>query len=216
MTTGPMLKLLRPPARWRGRRTSLQQISQPLPPPMDTYESAFSLGPSCLTFTPELMRIGPGQVALSLSRAKMDQTVLVDGAHNAQALKALVRGYRVIKRTQNKVQAILYSCVDTRTPDELLGFLKPLGCPIYLCPSSVDRSLQLEELRQTSEKFEVFNSVHEGLKLLSTRVTIDGIIVVTGSLFAVADAKLASRTSKETRRSWVNSPRSPQEFMNVC
>ena len=141
------------------------------------------------TFTPELMSdwFWPGRFELIPGEDGPD--VLVDGAHNAQALKALVRALESDQRTQNKVQAILYSCVDTRTPDELLGFLKPLGCPIYLCPSSVDRSLQLEELRQTTENFEVFNSVHEGLKLLSTRVTIDGIIVVTGSLFAVADAK---------------------------
>ena len=140
-------------------------------------------------FTPELMRDWSWPGRFELIRGEARPAVLVDGAHNAQALEALVRGLQSDKRTQDNVEAVLYSCVDTRAPDELLEYLKPLGSPIYLCPSSVDRSLQLEDLRQTSEKFEVFNSVHEGLELLSKRVTTNGVIVVTGSLFAVADAK---------------------------
>jgi len=115
--------------------------------------------------------------------------VLVDGAHNQQALDALVDALNVSPATRGKVRHILYSCVDTRDPAELLESLKPLKASISLCPSSVDRSLTAKQLTEMIGGYRVFDSVQEGLERLSEDTETDDIIVVTGSLFAVADAK---------------------------
>ena len=115
--------------------------------------------------------------------------VLVDGAHNTQALEALVQGLQDSPHTHGKVAHVLYSCVDTRDPSELLGSLAPLDVTISLCPSSVDRSLTAEQLTEITGSYRVFSSIKHGLTSLGQTLGPEDIIVVTGSLFAVADAK---------------------------
>ena len=129
----------------------------------------------------------PGRFELLTSSTQ--PPILIDGAHNAQALSALVEGIQRNPETAYRSYHILYSCVDTRDPSDLLGYLDPLNATISLCPSSVDRSLSALQLSEVVGNYPVFPSVEDGIKALVAQATNDDLIIVTGSLFAVADAK---------------------------
>ena len=96
----------------------------------------------------------PGR--FELIRGEDRPGVLVDGAHNAQALEALVRGLQSDKRTQDKGRSRTLFLCGYQGSRRAFGLPQApresnLSLPILSRPS-----LQLEDLRQTSEKFEVF------------------------------------------------------------
>lgn len=115
--------------------------------------------------------------------------ILLDGAHNAQALTALADAMKNDERFRGRRTLVLYSCVNSREPAKLIPLLRAITENIFFAPSTVDRSLTRQDFESMSSARNVFDSVEMGLEALVKSANAQDLIVVTGSLFAVADAK---------------------------
>lgn len=115
--------------------------------------------------------------------------VLLDGAHNAQAIEALCNAIKLNDDLQGERIFVLYSCVNTRDPAELIPHLDTISKDIFLAPSSIDKSVSQQDFASLARGHHVYSSIESGLDSLHQRASDRDLIVVTGSLFAVADAK---------------------------
>jgi dihydrofolate synthase/folylpolyglutamate synthase len=111
--------------------------------------------------------------------------VLLDGAHNPHALGAL---WGTLEGRGKPVH-VVFSALATKASGEMLCLLDQKAASIHLCPSSVSRSLSradLLELRGPGHA--VHPCASDALAAAKQTATQDGgMVLVTGSLFLVAD-----------------------------
>ena len=114
-------------------------------------------------------------------------TVVLDGAHNPAAMKVLKDS--MLNFAGNRPVHIVFSALGTKDLSTMLETLTPMAASIRLTPSSVSRSLSASELADLGTGLHVCegpkSALREARELASGD---DGIVLVTGSLFLVADA----------------------------
>ncbi len=111
--------------------------------------------------------------------------VLLDGAHNPHALKALLQTLSPLGEPLH----VVFSATATKDARAMLGLLSERARSLHLCPSSVRRSLSELELKQVAG---ADHAVHPSPTEALAAARLDaqqtgGRVVVTGSLFLVAD-----------------------------
>ena len=110
---------------------------------------------------------------------------ILDGAHNTEAMTALVDA--LAERGQ-RVDAILFGACGDKPIRAMLGLLGPLGCPIVLAPPPLARAFDPSAYAASANAFTA-PDVASGLTRCRELAPADGAVLVTGSLFTVAEAR---------------------------
>ena len=117
---------------------------------------------------------------------------LFDGAHNINGANALVS---FLKDCERRSITIIFCAMRGKDVDEITKLLFPICDRIVLTQLENSRSLNYEELLETlptdSQKQNVFVSdgVANAIDIAEVVTPANGIILVTGSLYLVGEAK---------------------------
>lgn len=107
---------------------------------------------------------------------------ILDGAHNAEAVDALIDA---LERTGEAPTRILFGVLEGKPVDRMVGSLKSLGAEIFMVPPPIGRAA---DHRILASRFETGHFATFGDALDDPRGA-DGTTLVTGSLFAVGEAR---------------------------
>jgi dihydrofolate synthase / folylpolyglutamate synthase len=122
--------------------------------------------------------------------------ILLDGAHNPAGVRALIcyleRFYPDRKRW------IIFGAMRDKAVAEMGALLFPLADELILTAADSPRSMPPEELAALAPRGRVVRNIVEALKLVAGEAAADDMIVITGSLFLVGEARAASYN----RNSW--------------
>ena len=113
--------------------------------------------------------------------------VLLDGAHNPAAMTALLAAMAVDERARGLPWRALVGALADKDVAAMLAPLAASGMPIHLCGLSVRRGLTAAAWRRQRPELPVYPDLPTALTALQ-RAAPTAPILVTGSLFLVADA----------------------------
>ena len=114
--------------------------------------------------------------------------VLLDGAHNPHALSALFEAIHSDPTLSNKPIHTVVSTLRTKSTREMLELIQSNSASLHLCPTSVQRSLNVEELGDLAlEGSHVYPTPDQALEAAKAKAGKPGLVLITGSLFLVAD-----------------------------
>jgi dihydrofolate synthase/folylpolyglutamate synthase len=119
--------------------------------------------------------------------------IILDGAHNVAGAAALTQGL-VEELPTDGATVVVIGMLEGRDPSAILHALLPTGVKrVVACTAPSPRAMPataiVEAARAAGLKAEVAASTADALALARTRVSSDGRIVVTGSLYVVAEAR---------------------------
>jgi len=130
--------------------------------------------------------------AVHPGRLEYDGKFLFDGAHNSGGAKALAA---FIEEYEKRPITMLYGAMNDKNVAEILSILAPLAERIVVTQASNSRSLSyaelLDELPSDMSKEKTFATDHvqQAITIGREITPPDGIILVTGSLYLVGEAK---------------------------
>ncbi len=114
--------------------------------------------------------------------------IIVDSAHNPNGLSALLDNLKDEKYTDLH---IVIGMVSDKDADAVLSML-PLGARYYFCQAKVLRALSCDLLGQQGQRLGLIGDCHGSVKAALTAAKEaakqDDLILVTGSVFTVAEA----------------------------
>ena len=119
--------------------------------------------------------------------------VLIDGAHNVAGMEALaaalIEGFSV----QGQTVAVI-GMLTGRDPMAMLSAIAPIGiATLYACAPNSPRAIAPEVVAEAGRalglEVETCGSVAEAVGAARPHVSADGMLLVTGSLYVVADAR---------------------------
>ncbi|MGH9048013.1 MAG: bifunctional folylpolyglutamate synthase/dihydrofolate synthase [Acidimicrobiales bacterium] len=119
--------------------------------------------------------------------------VLVDGAHNVAGMEALATALQEGFQVDGPTVAVI-GMLRGRDPSAMLSALVPVGVStLYACapdsPRAIAPDVIAEAGRALGLRVEVAGSVAEAVETARSQVPDDGILLVAGSLYVVADAR---------------------------
>ncbi|MBP5548669.1 MAG: bifunctional folylpolyglutamate synthase/dihydrofolate synthase [Bacteroidales bacterium] len=116
-----------------------------------------------------------------------DPLTVAETAHNADGISTLVEKIGSMK--YNHLH-IVYGCVSDKDFGKILNML-PDNASYYYTRPSVERGLDENILASTAEKLgkkgKVFKNVHSAVEYARKQANKDDLVIVTGSIFLVAD-----------------------------
>jgi dihydrofolate synthase/folylpolyglutamate synthase len=114
-------------------------------------------------------------------------SVICDSAHNPQGLEQVLRQLREMPR---KHLHIVFGMVKDKNPEAVLSLL-PQEATYYFCKANIPRGLEANLLMEKSMAFNLkgkaYSSVKKALQSAKQRANPEDIILVTGSIFVVAE-----------------------------
>lgn len=129
---------------------------------------------------------------------------LLDGAHNIPGAEALARALDTDTRLHKRSRHLVFSAVRGKDAEPMLSRLGRNAASVHLCPVSSPRARPRDAWNALAAKFpsgmaHVWDSVPEALQQARKRANHDGVVIVAGSLFLVAEALHA----------WTDAPKDP-------
>ena len=116
--------------------------------------------------------------------------VILDGAHNPAGARAL-RKYLERFYAGRKLWMI-YGAMRDKAIEEIAGILFPLADELILtAPNVPSRAAQPEELRKIAERGRVAGNLEAAMDVIQSEADAEDVVVVTGSLFLVGEARVA-------------------------
>lgn len=127
-----------------------------------------------------------------LEVARRRPTVLLDGAHNPAAMEALVAD--VAELVPNPEQRfLLYGTLADKNVDASLSLLADVFPAAGLCASRSPRALPIEPLYEIASRhfsrLSQYHSVAEGVNVWLAHADPEDVLVITGSLTVVGEAR---------------------------
>ena len=119
--------------------------------------------------------------------------VLIDGAHNVAGMEslaaALLEGFAV-----DGPKVAIVGMLRGRDPSAMLSAIAPVGIQtVFACAPNSPRAIAPEVIAEAGRalglEMEVASSVDEAIALARPQVPEDGMLLVAGSLYVVADAR---------------------------
>lgn len=114
--------------------------------------------------------------------------IICETAHNEDGIRCLLEKLKEMNYT--KVH-IIYGCVNDKDYEKILSML-PTNARYYFCKPSVPRGLEVDTLYKSAEKLGLYgykyNSIADAIDAAKETALDDEIVVITGSIFLVADA----------------------------
>jgi len=153
-------------------------------------EKGFSLPVSSVVEGLENL-VFPGRMEW-VETVKVGSQLLLDGAHNVTAASALARALE--SAAGRKCIVFVAAMMRDKDAPSVLEALSAAGSSIVVCGMPYDRAVPAQELAGVARRFfrtvRTAPDVRAGLELAGCMATGCSMICVTGSLYAVAEAKL--------------------------
>jgi dihydrofolate synthase/folylpolyglutamate synthase len=125
-----------------------------------------------------------------LEQISPNPDIILDGAHNPAGARALAR-YLERFYAGRKIWMI-YGAMRDKSVDEIAGILFPLASELILTAPDNARALRPEALREIAGRGHVAPSISAALDHARASVSEDDVIIITGSLFLVGEARALS------------------------
>ena len=123
--------------------------------------------------------------------------IVLDGAHNPAGMRALVRYLE--RFYPDRKRWIIFGAMRDKAVAEMGAILFPLADELILtAPADSPRSMTPVELATLAGRGRAVANIGAALELVAREATADDVIVITGSLFLVGEARAASYN----RNSW--------------
>jgi dihydrofolate synthase/folylpolyglutamate synthase len=116
--------------------------------------------------------------------------ILLDGAHNPAGVRALIRYLE--RFYPDRKRWIVFGAMRDKAVAEMGALLFPLADELILTAADSPRSMPPEELVALAPRGRAQPNIVEALKLVASEASADDMIVITGSLFLVGEARAAS------------------------
>ena len=120
--------------------------------------------------------------------------VILDGAHNPAGAAALAR-YLQQHYPQRKLW-LVFGAMRDKAVSDLGGILFPLASQIVFTAPALARARPPAELAEQWGRGRTADNVVEALRLIAAEVSSEDVIVITGSLYLVGEARTASYNRK--------------------
>ena len=122
--------------------------------------------------------------------------ILLDGAHNPAGVRALIRYLE--RFYPDRKRWIIFGAMRDKAVAEMGTILFPLADELILTAADSPRYMTPEELAALAAHGRAVPNIGAALKLVASEASADDMIVITGSLFLVGEARAASYN----RNSW--------------
>lgn len=124
-----------------------------------------------------------------LERVAQSPGIILDGAHNpagARALAAHIRRFHAHRKLW-----LIYATMRDKSVDETAGILSGLAAEVVLTQVALPRALRPEVLLDLfdSPRVRVADTVEAAIHLVRGEAAADDLILITGSLFLVGEAR---------------------------
>jgi dihydrofolate synthase/folylpolyglutamate synthase len=116
--------------------------------------------------------------------------ILLDGAHNPAGVRALIRYLE--RFYPDRKRWIVFGAMRDKAVAEMGALLFPLADQLIFTAADSPRSMPPEELVALAPRGRAVPNIVEALKLVASEAAADDMIVITGSLFLVGEARAAS------------------------
>ena len=123
-------------------------------------------------------------------------TIILDVAHNEDGIKQLLNQLSIVSRESSVVSRekaalhFIIGMVKDKDISKVLSIL-PKNAQYYFCNAHIERAFPHKELQEKAKTFELhgesFDDVNEAIKAAKLNAAADGIIIVCGSVFLVAE-----------------------------
>jgi dihydrofolate synthase/folylpolyglutamate synthase len=131
-----------------------------------------------------------------LERISPNPDIILDGAHNPAGARALAR-YLERFYAGRKIW-LIYGAMRDKAVDEIAGILFPLASELVFTAPDNGRALRPEALREMAGRGRVALDIAAAVAMVREEVSEDDVVVITGSLFLVGEARALSYN----RHSW--------------
>ncbi len=129
-----------------------------------------------------------------LEHVSPNPDVILDGAHNPAGARALARYLE--RFYSDRKRWIVYGAMRDKSIEEIAGILFPLGDELIFTAPDSPRALRPEALvelaGELSGRCRATPNIVAALDLVQKEASADDVIIVTGSLFLVGEARAAS------------------------
>jgi len=122
--------------------------------------------------------------------------ILLDGAHNPAGVRALMRYLE--RFYPDRKRWIIFGAMRDKAVAEMGAILFPLADELILTAADSPRSMPPDDLAALAARGRAVPNIAEALKMVAGEAAADDMIVITGSLFLVGEARAASYN----RNSW--------------
>jgi dihydrofolate synthase/folylpolyglutamate synthase len=139
------------------------------------------------SLSPEVVAEGLGAVDWPgrLSRVQIgDRSILLDGAHNIEAVESLAD----FLRQQPSRFNLIFSCLDDKPVGKMAEVLKPVVADVVLCPLEDPRGMAVDVMLEAFPGATVAGSPAEGVTLLGDPVLAVGSLRLVGALMAIPES----------------------------
>jgi dihydrofolate synthase / folylpolyglutamate synthase len=123
--------------------------------------------------------------------------ILLDGAHNPAGARALARYLEQFY--PHRTRWMIFGAMRDKAIEEIGGILFPLADELIFTAAGYSRSLRPEALREIAGRGRAAANIGEALTLMRAGVTPEDVVIVTGSLFLVGEARAHF---ERTRQGW--------------
>jgi dihydrofolate synthase/folylpolyglutamate synthase len=130
--------------------------------------------------------IWPGR----LEQISPNPDILLDGAHNPAGARALAR-YLERFYAGRKIWMI-FGAMRDKAVDEIAGILFPLASELILTAPDNARALRPEAVQEIAGRGYVAPDISAALDHVRAQVSEDDVIIITGSLFLIGEARALS------------------------
>jgi dihydrofolate synthase / folylpolyglutamate synthase len=131
-----------------------------------------------------------------LEQISPNPDIILDGAHNPAGARALAR-YLERFYAGRRIWMV-YGAMRDKSVDEIAGVLFPLATELILTAPDNPRALRPEALHELAGRGQIAPDIASAMKLVRDGVAEDDVVIVTGSLFLVGEARALSYN----RHSW--------------
>ncbi len=122
-----------------------------------------------------------------LEHVSPNPDIILDGAHNPAGARALAE---YLKRFYSDRKLwLIYGAMRDKSVEEIAGILFPLAQELIFTAPKFSRALRPEALEELDERGRTAPSIREALDLARNHASADDVIVISGSLFLVGEAR---------------------------
>lgn len=118
--------------------------------------------------------------------------VILDGAHNPAGARAL---WRYLERFYaDRKLWLVYGAMRDKAVEEIAEILFPMAQELILTAPAVPRAVRPEVLREMAGRGRVAPDFIRAMELVNAEVAAEDVVVITGSLFLIGEARVAYST----------------------
>jgi len=129
---------------------------------------------------------------------RIGQQIVLDGSHNPEGTKALID--TLTEQYPHRKYKFIYSVMNDKDYKESISMLEKVASAIYFTEIPIPRAAKAEELAKHSKH--PLKEVHEDWKELVKReianIQSDELLVITGSIFFIAEVRKLLKEKEET------------------